>query len=393
MKKNSLNLSNIFLSKIVFPLSLIYLSSFAVAQSESKKCTDTNPRFCIGEVIAIESFAHKTITYIAENNKVQLSDWPGTWYETKSLAKTTGCGKTNPRFCINETVVIESYKNKTIVGIHADGTYLLDGWNPRYSVDLLSKTRGRGQTTPSFCVGETITIDGQTKLVVGYNPAKKAYSLDGWAPLYGAGRLRKTDKAFCSTQTPAAADEIVISLSLETGDVVEAYQNLARVTSKERSEFLKSIANSVGKLNSGGVNVFAGFLFAKIVRSSTAQVVKDKFEPAVATYVAQMEKTNWTTPLQVEFSDQMVEFATHVVAAGVRTRNTQAALTPQNEIRLKALANAAAKKGTLAKANALKEFLSSNMNLIEDLVADPRHGAIGSLVADTAQWVNKQSEE
>lgn len=375
---------------ILFTLFLSISAYIGMAHAQGNfqagVCGKTQPRFCVSETIRLGNSSY-TISGVNADGTYKISGSSSS-YDAVDLAKTSGCGRTKPSFCHGEVIRLgnSSYQ---ISGIRSDGTYLIAGSTSTYEADDLAKTSGRGNTKPSFCIGETVRLGNSNYKISGYLPVSKMYKIAGSTSDYSAADLGKISNVECpGSANGSGVLDFTVSLSFETQDMTEAYGSLSKVTTKERATFLKSLGESIKKSNSGDVNLFAGFLFSKLVRLSTAQVVRDHFEPEVAKFISDLNKSNWKSVMQVPANDQTVSFAIQVIAAGVRVRNSQAQVSPETELKLKTLAAAAAKDGLFAKAIALREFLSENMVLITDLVADPRHGALGSIVADTAEWVH-----
>lgn len=373
---------------------LLLVCTEGKTQSSSQRCGESNPRFCVGEVIryagkdqAILGVSQNLTTYIVKD-----SYGDDTTVAASALGKKSGRGNSNPSFKFGE-IVRYAGADRAILGIKNNGqTYIVkDSYGDDSSVapESLGKKAGRGQSNPSFHFDELVRYAGKEQRILAIRNnnyiLKDSYGDDTLVAASNIGKMRNGNQN--------TLDSLSVYISNDTQDLFESITSLAKVTTKERSLFLKTLASNLQKSNSGDVNLFAGFLFAKIIRLSTAQVVRDHFEPPLAKYLAELEKSNWKSIQQIAGNEQTISFAIQVIAAGVRVRNTQAGVSPENEIRLKTLAAADAKRGMVAKAIALREFLMANMGMIEDLVSDPRHGAIGSLVADTAQWIHYQFRE
>ena len=349
---------------------------------------------CVGDPIVAWGRNGHTVKGIAEDG-IRVSTTLDNDLASPDVigVKKKYCFKPNPilpKVCEGDSVIAWGRKGIIVTGINLGGRGVYTSLDADLAqVGNIGITTGCGTTNPKFCVGDKVTAWGRgPHEIVGINATGIGYFTTLDNDLANVSNLTLISRA-----KRTGLDSLNVSMGNEHQDIIETYGQFAKVVTRERAGFAKSLQSQVASLKSGYVDVFSGLLLAKLVRLSTAQVIKDSFEPAVVSYLAEMEKQNWKSVMQVPLSDETVLFAIQVTAAGVRMRNTQAGVSPESEIRLKTLAAAAAKKGTVAKANALRNFLMSNMVLIEDLVADPRHGAIGSLVADTAQWVNKQFEE
>lgn len=416
-----------FNSLLIFAVIGSGFFSNAASDETSPKCGKSVPRLCLGQTVWTQAGSDWTGAFEAEiigisedlmKYSVKIKG-RNEMYHNRSVEglgiSTIGlCTISRPRICVGDVIYTiqgsawRHVRASEVTAISHDRSKLtvnIKVSNENYSSSdpntFSTQTAGRcGTTSPKLCVGDRVkSIQGNAwrgeydgvVLAVSYDG--KSYTIDFDNFDAHNSNVDSNTLRILRRANSLSLESLNIFFSPETDDTVTSIKAMASVVTKERALFLNQIASSVAKEKSETANLFAGLLVSKLIRLSTAQVVKDHFEPQVQNYLTRIQATGWNSIMQIPGNDQTISLAIHVIAAGVRVRNTQAQVSPETEIKLQALVTAAATMGTFAKANALREFLLENMVLINDLVADPRHGAIGSLVADTAQWVHQQFDQ
>ena len=295
------------------------------------------------------------------------------------------CGNTQPSFCVGEKVIVSGYPNAQITGVMSTGNYTVSGaYFNEYSPDKMGKTKGCGTTTPRFCAGEKVTISGYPNAtVIGVNLFTGNYYISGaYYSEYSAEKLGKTRSA-----NPNSPESLNVYLSTDTQDIVQTYQALASVTTKERSDFLTSSSAYLTQLNSEDVNIMAGMVIVKIIRLSTSSAVKENFQKPAVDFIAAIEKNNWKSLEQIEANSRTLDFATRVVYAAVKLKLSLADSTHQNNADLAELGRIATTTQLSKKLSGLQAFCESHRFLVDEMIQDPRHGVLGMTTADIMGWV------
>jgi hypothetical protein len=365
-------------------ITLFSSLSFAQATDTGRRCGSTSPSFCVGEKVAFPGYHNSTITGVLSNGTYQVSGAYYSSYPPEKIGKTTGCGKTNPRFCANEKVVFPGYHNATIIGYTSEGSYIVSGaYYSSYTAEKIGKTKGCSNTTPRFCANERVGVNGYPNAIaLGYTSEGAIIVESAYYSSYTADKLGKV-----RSRNSNSVDGLSVYLSTDTEDVTLSYSALASVTTKERADFLNSSSAYLKQLNSEDVNIFAGMVLAKIIRLSTSQVVKDHFETPAVAFTAELAKNNWKSIDQIEANLRTLDFATRVIYAAVKLKLTMAQADPKDNQDLLQLGQIAAMTQLSRKIAALQQFCESKRHIVEELIQDPRHGVLGMVTADVMGWV------
>lgn len=227
--------------------ALLFTGSFAQSQSSGARCGETTPRFCVGEPVRyagkdqpVLGVSQGLSTYLLKNHyndDVQVG--------ADLIGKKSGRGETDPNFRAEEQV---RYAGKTqkILGIQNNGKqYILKnhfGDDAYVAAESIGKQSGRGKTNPSFSFGEIVRYAGSEQMVLGIinNTVyilKNHFKDDVRVSAESIGKIRNKDTT--------SIDNISIYLSPDTQDLFESYATLAKVTTKERSAFLKTLSAQV----------------------------------------------------------------------------------------------------------------------------------------------------
>lgn len=374
-------MKNLALLSIITLLSSL---SFAQSTDSGRRCGSTTPSFCVGEKVAFPNYHNATITAVLNDGKYQVSDAYYSAYAAADIGKTTGCGKTTPRFCAGEKVVFPNYHNAKIVGYTSSGTYIVsDAYYSSYTPEKIGKTKGCSNTTPRFCANEPVGVSNYPDAIaLGYTSLGSIIVANGYYSAYEAKSLGKKRSRYGNN-----IDSLSVYLSTDTEDVTLSYSALASVTTKERADFLNSSSAYLKQLNSEDVNIFAGMVLAKIIRLSTSRVVQENFVTPAQAFTAELEKNNWKSTDQIEANLRTLDFATRVIYAAVKLKLTMAQVDPKDNQDLLQLGQIAAMTQLSRKIAALQQFCESKRHIVEDLIQDPRHGVLGMVTADVMGWV------
>ena len=371
---------------LILFLSLLVGSVLTHAAQTGERCGNTTPSFCVDETVAISGYPGAIVTAVMSNGNYAVSGAYNSEYPPSLMGKTKGCGTTTPRFCMNEDIVISGYPNSRVIGINlTSGNYYVSGaYNREYPVNLMGKTKGCGTTTPRFCAGEPVVISGYpNSLIIGVNLVTGTYYVSGaYNREYPANLIGKT-----RSTNPNSPESLNVMMSTDTQDIVQTYQALASVTTKDRSAFLTASSAYLTQMNSEDVNIMAGMVVSKIIRLSTSQVVKDNFDKPALAFIQGLEKSNWKSLDQIEANVRTLDFATRVIFAAVKLKLNLANSTLQDNADLAELGRIAATTQLSKKILSLQNFCESHRMIVDELIQDPRHGVLGMTTADIMGWV------
>lgn len=325
--------------------------------------------------------------------------------DESSLDKVKGCGKTTPRFCVNEDVIFaygksSKYESKIIGYNNSLNTYTIkrnsDGYifSDLVVVEQIDKIKGCGQTTPRLCVNDDVIFNyGSSKYeakIAGYNNVSKTYSVRRNSDAYLfvdkvsvslLFKLKKSSQFTC--------DNVDGIISDSTEDIIAAYSGLGSLTTSEKSEYLKTVSKYLLTTNRADTNIFARFTFGKLVKMSTAKMVQDAFGKAVADDQAALLKDGWKSIDQIEANVYTLDFAMRVLQAGIKLRMTMPNANASIQAYLTRLAAIAGEQQLSKKIIGLSALVQDLQPLLQELIQDPRQQSLGMLTADVAGWISK----
>jgi len=398
---------------LILIIGFLGLQTFAQSNDVSVNgCGKGSPRFCVNEPVYYENNFGKIVGF-SSDGRYSFQYNGGTYHgqvssnvNPQSLYHATEgkCGTSVPRFCVNanEPVFHEQYLG-AIVGVGANGDYAFKYYGGTYhgqvSVGLKANkiyrgTKGKcGSTSPRFCVGEPTFYGSHSGTIVGFNADEKyVFKYNGGtyhgqvSPNLAAESLVKIKK---SGYSGASCEGVDATLSEIPSDVLNAYLSLAKVTTAERSTFLTEISQYIVSQNQAESTLFARLVFAKIVKDSTAKIVQDNFAKSVQDDLNDLEKIGWKSIDQIEAKISTLDFAIRVLAAGVKLRMSMPdANDSMNSFRTRLAAVVGVPKLSV-KITTLQQIVTDMQPLLQDLMQDPRHAALGDVTQEVAGWILK----
>jgi hypothetical protein len=398
--------------KKILILFLALLSSTTFGQSESgvNGCGKGTPRFCVGEPVYKRSAFGYIVSF--DNNGEYGFKYHGGNYSgvvesnvsTDELYRATKgkCGTTVPRFCNGDVVYIQHSKG-IVVGVGANGTYAFQYVGGNYSgsvvpsnspVDLYKGDEGKcGNTTPRFCVGEPVYRGGYYGKIVGFNAkGEYAFMYEGGnysGSIEGSHAASSFTKIKNSGTSGQSCDGIEPNLSEMPADVMNSYLALAKVTTAERSDFLTEASKYLVAQNQGDSTLMARLMFAQIVKKSTAKVVQDNFLKPVQQDQQELEKLGWRNVDQIDAKASTLDFGVRVLAAAVKLRMSMPDANPSIQAFRSRLATIIAEPKLSVKITTLQAIVKDMQPMLQELMQDPRNGALGEVTQDVAGWVLK----
>lgn len=415
------------ISMLIPTLLLLSISHAAEVETVSSSgCGQTKPRFCVNESVIVKyrdayGYFHGKKAIIAgynSNGTYSTKSDSGTvesnWSVDK-LFKTKACGnvhkETNIKFCAGEKVIyvyknVYGYNQTTmaeVAGVSSDGESYVTLYGDTYAPDIkevaLFKTRSRecSKTEPRFCIDEPAIRTykdvygyphSENVTIAGYNSSGLFALTNSSGLLSDIYQISVLSKIKGSSGS-LACEGVDAFLSDSTTDVVNSYNSLAKITTAERAEYLRNVSQYLLPLNRADTNLFARFVIGKIVRSSTAKVVRDAFKSAVENDLTELNKAGWKSIDQIEANAATLDFAMRVLYSGVKLRLSMPDANESLKTFSSRLTAAAGEQKLSAKISALQGIVKDMQPMLIELMQDPRHGALGEVTQDVAGWVMK----
>jgi hypothetical protein len=402
----------------IFGLGFLFINNAKAAELSYSGCGFDAPIFCVGNSAFFHSdtgWAPGKIVGIYSDSRYAFkydSDGHTGIARPAFLVKVANegekvCEETKAnrlKFCVGDPAFYVPTSGVivpgTIGGLRGNQFYLFKKSNGKDYIDWVDseklakgakageKVCGKG--TPKFCTGEdTFLADGNGGKIVGvffYEFYVFKYNSDGEVAYFETKSLTKIKSAGSSQLN---CEGIEASLGEQSTDIANTYNALAKVSTAERAQYLKDVTQYLVPTNRADTNLFARFLIAKIVRGSSAQVVKDAFAQAIEADQKELAKNNWTSIDQIEVNAYTLDFASRVLYAAIKLRMTMPDATDVLKPYLAELVSIASETKLSAKIVALHAFAEKIQPMVQELILDPRYQMLGMVTQDVLGWIVK----
>jgi hypothetical protein len=390
---------------------IIMLTSFTFAQNSSLKCGNTNPQYCLNEMVYRTTDRSKSylakIVEVSSDKKIYTvrdeDDGHLTKYYASHLSKTEGCGKTSPKFCVNEMVYRTTNRSKSylakIVAVSSDKQIYTvrdedDGHLTKYYASHLSKTEGCGNITPKFCINDKVerkAANGNYYLskIVAVSTDKQIYTLsdedDGYLTRYYASQL-----ALISRPTSTISiDRLDPRISRDTHEITDAVKQLQSAVSEPRKKFLEHMTSGLSKQNNETVNIMAGLILSKIIKGLTAPIIKDNFEKEVDRFLSDEKTKGFENLDNIVLDSNTLDLASRVLFSAAALQESQLASTENSNLKQRIGLNMIDRKLS-SKLIGLQNLCNESQKMIINLIESEKYSVFGQVTADICGWIANQ---
>jgi hypothetical protein len=377
--------------------------SLAFAQSQSRVCSNSSPKICVGDSVFSEGSAAKLSGLIGGTQATVTYSNGGTshniYINSIGLATTGACTRVSAiKFCNGDTVYVDG-SQATLVAFNAYGLFTVSYRNGGTSYNLKPEKLNMGnknsvsKTKPRFIIGEPVYFSGSHATVVGFTSEGLftiMYSNGGTSYNISVERLGKTQPTSVLGLT---CEDVEGELGDLPEDVKNSFLALANISTSERAAYLGEISKALSGGSAEQVDpkttLMARFAFAKIVSQSTAKAVKVGFNKAVEQDQKSLEALGWKSIDQIDPQVSTLNFAARVLSASVKLRMSMPALN-ESVLSFRArLASAVAEPRLSAKMANLQAISQDMQPLLMELLQDPRHSSLGMVAQEFAGWILK----